>query len=357
MECPIGTNKSSLRKLWAPGTKKKKRINDERGLLQKIFGTRKTPEPEQWSEKHDEMALAFLTPQEKAQYRNEGYTREDILAYAKDLITDTAEKTRQTRSFNRDPVHGMMVILKDRASLRGMKEDDWSMTGITAGVLHKDAGNVRGPHIAKSARMNRVKKMMRECKTGRDCLAFLNNKKCKVMLEPTDKRFEVFPEKGKIVISPSVPDEETALLLVRGAVAVMNWRNYGEIDKALHEHHVYYCSSDGPYQYISTKEKYEAANVMTQQARFAHEMKDKNPNIRKAFCEYGADVYQAFDKGLETKKDVYQAMTDAFLKNIDRDLEAVSDAYSKTFAGKSFYKKFEPKNALRNGLARNGNGR
>lgn len=288
------------------------------------------------------MSLAFLTPQEKAQYKQNGYSKQNMVAYAKDLIVDTAEKMRRIRDFNRDPVHGMMVILKDKVALRGMKEEDWSITGITAGVLHKDAENVRGPHIAKSARMNRVKTMMGECK---------------VMLEPTDKGFEVFPE-GKIVIHPSVSDEETALLLVRGAVAVMNWGNYGEIDKALHAHHVHYSSSDGPYQYISTKEKYEAANVMTQQARFAYEMKDKNPDIRKAFCEYGADVYQAFEKGLETKKDVYQAMMDAFLKKIEYNLKDVSAAYCKTLGGEAFYKKFEPQNAVRNiMLARRGYGR
>ena len=42
--------------------REEERINNERGLLARIFGGRKKPEPEQWNETHDEMALAFLTP-------------------------------------------------------------------------------------------------------------------------------------------------------------------------------------------------------------------------------------------------------------------------------------------------------
>ncbi|MBR4127696.1 MAG: hypothetical protein IKR09_09000 [Alphaproteobacteria bacterium] len=387
--------------------KEEKRINDEQGLLAKIFGSRKTPEPEQWSQKHDEMTLAFLTPQEKAQYQQDGYSREDMIAYAQDLILETAwknvEKAKRknpksykdiadrddykTKIFNRDPVHETMIVLKNRAALRDMKEEDWRITKIRtdfeqekeSGVLQKGLENAKGPNIAKNARLNRVKTMMCGCEIGKECVDFLNKEKCEVLFEPTDEGFAAFPRKGKLVMSPSFSDEEMAVLLMRGA-CLMNHEKYryqamlnvwDPIDKSVRGLTVENMKEQISIELYATRLKeFANADILAHEVRFAYEMKDKKPEIREEILDspknegnyfrYDAKTaYQTYEKSLSEKKDRYQAMT-AVVSKMSRpsgvgdklyvDVDTYSDfakGFCRTFAGKNYFKQIEPKNAVR----------
>lgn len=158
-------------------------------------------------------------------------------------------------------------------------------------------------HVDNSPqRMERLKKMLSESKTGKQTLDFLDQKGAKLIFEKMDYYGYFSPDNNLVALNPAMSDEDLAVTFVH------------EVRHAWQDSQMETTSPEmTPKAFLISGFEIEA-DACAAEVMYAHEMREKNPKIWEAHQKSPyAPMSSAFEKSLKESGDVNKARSDALL--------------------------------------------
>lgn len=158
-------------------------------------------------------------------------------------------------------------------------------------------------HVDQSpARMERLKKMLAESKTGRQTLDFLKEKGSKMIFEKMEYYGYFSPDNNLVALNPAMSDEDLAVTFVH------------EVRHAWQDSQMKTTSPEmTPKAFFVSGFEIEA-DACAAEVTYAHEMRKKNPKIWEAHQKSPyAPMSTAFEKTFKETGDVEKARSDALL--------------------------------------------
>lgn len=154
----------------------------------------------------------------------------------------------------------------------------------------------RGKADDSAERMDRLKAMLAESKTGRQTLEFLEKKGSKMVFEPMDYYGYFSPDENLVALNPAMSDEDLAVTFVH------------EVRHAWQDSKMATTSPDmTPKSFLVSGFLIEA-DACASEVLYAHEMREKNPKIWEAHQKSCyAPMSTAFDKEFTKSGDVMKA--------------------------------------------------
>jgi len=151
-------------------------------------------------------------------------------------------------------------------------------------------------------RMERLKKMLSESKTGRQTLEFLKEKGSKMIFEKMDYYGYFAPDKNIVALNPAMSDEDLAVTFVH------------EVRHAWQDSQMETTTPEmTPKSFLVSGFEIEA-DACAAEVMYAHEMREKNPKIWDAHQKSPyAPMSTAFEKEFEKTGDVEKARVAALL--------------------------------------------
>lgn len=151
-------------------------------------------------------------------------------------------------------------------------------------------------------RMERLKKMLSESKTGRQTLEFLDQKGSTMVFEKMKYYGYFSPDKNLVALNPKMSDEDLAVTMVH------------EIRHAWQDSQMQTTSPEmTPKSFFVSGFAIEA-DACAAEVTYAHEMRKTNPKIWDAHQKSGyAPMSTAFEKTFKETGDVDKARADALL--------------------------------------------
>ncbi|MBO4519994.1 MAG: hypothetical protein J5787_02190 [Alphaproteobacteria bacterium] len=151
-------------------------------------------------------------------------------------------------------------------------------------------------------RMERLKKMLSESKTGRQTLEFLKGKGSQMIFEPMDYYGYFSPDKNLVALNPAMSDEDLAVTFVH------------EVRHAWQDSKMDTLSPEmTPKSFFLNGFEIEA-DACAAEVMYAHEMREKNPKIWEAHQKSPyAPMSTAFEKEFEKTGDLEKARMAALL--------------------------------------------
>ena len=151
-------------------------------------------------------------------------------------------------------------------------------------------------------RMERLKKMLSESKTGRQTLEFLEEKGSALIFEPMKYYGYFSPDNNLVALNPAKSDEDLAITFVH------------EVRHAWQDSQMESTSPEyNPKTFLVSGYAIEA-DACAAEVMYAHEMRGTHPEIWEAHQKTRyAGMSTAFDKKLQETGDVDQARTEALL--------------------------------------------
>ncbi len=167
-------------------------------------------------------------------------------------------------------------------------------------------------------RLDRLKKMVSESKTGKQTLDFLEQSGAKMVFEPMSYYGYFSPEENIIALNPKMSDEDLAVTFVHETRHA--WQNTQMETWTPHM---------TPKAFLMTGYAIEADACATE-VMYAYEMREKNPKIWHAHknSPFGA-LSKQFEKTMNKTGDIQQAHAETFLPWYDMDsiLRSYGDTY------------------------------
>lgn len=151
-------------------------------------------------------------------------------------------------------------------------------------------------------RMERLKKMLSESKTGRQTLEFLAEKGSDIVFEPMKYYGYFSPDNNLVALNPAKSDEDLAITFVH------------EVRHAWQDSQMESTSPEyNPKTFLMCGFAIEA-DACAAEVMYAHEMRETHPEIWEAHQKTRyAGMSTAFDKKLQETGDVNQARAEALL--------------------------------------------
>lgn len=168
----------------------------------------------------------------------------------------------------------------------------------TLGKFSKRSGS-----DSSEERMERLKEMLRQSKTGRQTLEFLEEKGSQMCFEPMDYCGYFSPDDNRVALNPAMSDEDLAVTFVHEVRHAWQDSQMATLDPALT------VDSFLVNGYLIEADAC-AAEVM-----YAHEMRETNPEIWNAHQRSGyAPMSTAFERTFQKTGDAEQARAAAMLE-------------------------------------------
>ncbi len=158
-------------------------------------------------------------------------------------------------------------------------------------------------HVDQSPkRMERLKKMLSESKTGKQTLDFLEEKGSKLIFEKMDYYGYFSPDNNLVALNPAMSDEDLAVTFVH------------EVRHAWQDSQMETTSPEmTPKSFLVSGFEIEA-DACAAEVMYAHEMREKNPKIWEAHQKSPyAPMSTAFEKTFKETGDADKARADALL--------------------------------------------
>lgn len=151
-------------------------------------------------------------------------------------------------------------------------------------------------------RMERLKKMLSESKTGQQTLDFLKEKGSKLIFEKMNYYGYFSPDNNLVALNPAMSDEDLAVTFVH------------EMRHAWQDSQMETTSPEmTPKSFLVSGFAIEA-DACAAEVMYAHEMREKNPKIWEAHQKSGyAPMSTAFEKTFKETGDAEKARADALL--------------------------------------------
>lgn len=157
-------------------------------------------------------------------------------------------------------------------------------------------------------RMERLKDMLRESKTGRQTLEFLEEKGAKLIFEPMDYYGYFSPDKNIVALNPAFSDEDCAVTFVH------------EVRHAWQDTQMSKNGLESTTTPVMTPKSFFVsgyfieADACAAEVTYAHEMRETNPKIWEAHQKSGyAPMSTAFEKKFKETGSVEEARQEALL--------------------------------------------
>lgn len=166
-------------------------------------------------------------------------------------------------------------------------------------------------------RMERLKKMLSESKTGQQTLDFLEQKGSKIIFEKMNYYGYFSPDNNLVALNPAMSDEDLAVTFVH------------EMRHAWQDSQMDTTSPEmTPKSFFVSGFAIEA-DACAAEVMYAHEMREKNPKIWAAHQKSGyAPMSTAFEKTFKETGDTEKARADALLKWYDLKVKfSYADTY------------------------------
>lgn len=166
-------------------------------------------------------------------------------------------------------------------------------------------------------RLERLKKMLAESKTGQQTLEFLEQKGSKIIFEKMNYYGYFSPDNNLVALNPAMSDEDLAVTFVH------------EVRHAWQDSKMETTSPEmTPKAFLVSGFAIEA-DACAAEVMYAHEMREKNPKIWAAHQKsVYAPMSTAFDKTFKETGDVEKARADALLTWYDLK---VKSSYADTY--------------------------
>ncbi len=166
-------------------------------------------------------------------------------------------------------------------------------------------------------RLERLKKMLSESKTGQQTLEFLEQKGSKIIFEKMNYYGYFSPDNNLVALNPAMSDEDLAVTFVH------------EVRHAWQDSKMETTSPEmTPKAFLVSGFAIEA-DACAAEVMYAHEMREKNPKIWAAHQKSGyAPMSTAFEKTFKATGDVEKARADALLTWYDLK---VKSSYADTY--------------------------
>ncbi len=167
------------------------------------------------------------------------------------------------------------------------------------------------------ARLERLKKMLSESKTGQQTLDFLEQKGSKIIFEKMNYYGYFSPDNNLVALNPAMSDEDLAVTFVH------------EMRHAWQDSQMDTTSPEmTPKSFFVSGFAIEA-DACAAEVMYAHEMREKNPKIWAAHQKSNyAPMSTAFEKTFKETGDAEKARADALLKWYDLK---VKSSYADTY--------------------------
>lgn len=166
-------------------------------------------------------------------------------------------------------------------------------------------------------RMERLKKMLSESKTGQQTLDFLKEKGSKLIFEKMNYYGYFSPDNNLVALNPAMSDEDLAVTFVHEMRHA--WQD-SQMDTTAPEM--------TPKSFLVSGFAIEA-DACAAEVMYAHEMREKNPKIWEAHQKSGyAPMSTAFEKTFKETGDADKARADALLTWYDLK---VKSSYADTY--------------------------
>lgn len=181
----------------------------------------------------------------------------------------------------------------------------------------------RRPRIDQSPeRMERLKKMLSESKTGRQTLEFLEQKGSEMIFEPMKYYGYFSPDKNLVALNPKMSDEDLAVTFVHEVRHAWQDSQMKTTDP-----------KSNPRSFLVNGFLIEA-DACAAEVMYAHEMREKNPKIWDAHQKSGyAPMSTEFEKTFNETGDTEKARESALLKWYDLKVKrSYGDTYVKYMA-------------------------
>jgi len=291
-------------------------------------------EPMPWLPEYDNLILSFWTPKELKAFASSGFTKEQLVRHTKNYLVENAwemdhwkSKTKEEyqEEIRHDPAYHLVEIVYFKDSKRGIPLEEWGYTDLIEAKKQKinreellGIKAARPTDATEQAVLNEFKQektapvqgytvdgMLLDSVSGRRALNVLGRNDYAVDFAPmTFVDSMLFPKERKLTLNQNFSGEVNALSVIKASCRIKHRRDGAEPTPQMNMDT--YIAANAVCQ----------ADILASQLVYAEEMRNKNPEILRAFkAEGNKDLCEKFEETL-TKT-----------KNLDTARSAVVDSY------------------------------
>lgn len=305
------------------------------GLVTGKTPEREKPKAEVWLPEYDDVMLSFWTPKEMKAFREQGFSKAQLVKHTKNYIAENAwkmehwktqTKEEYMKEFNRNPTLYSMEIVHFKDSKRGIPLTEWGYPDVQEKKINRDKlieenKMMTAPSVSNeleqavknsfkrqekaTAREYTVETMLLDSVIGKQALNVLGQSNYSVDFAPwVVGESKLDPIARKLTLNSNHSDEANALAVV-GAACQMKQQKTGATPSPRMNMDTYIAAT------VVSK-----ADVLASQLVFAEEMQQKNPKVLETFKADG-------------NKDLCTKFEDSFLalNNLNSARSAAIDGY------------------------------